>query len=114
MKQKTNQQVKQTPKAINETQFPIPKFGYRSAAVILFVSVATLFFVPQRMSMLGQELNLAATIVSALIIGFTGSLCQHQIELKQGFSKSFYVVGVLISIVIWFLLFVFYYANTII
>lgn len=97
---KNNQQTKQYRTILGTTDYDIPMFGYKSIALIILVIVLSMFVIPVISEWLSLDYKWIFVIVGSPIAGFTVSFSQFFINSKKGLGPSFWVVGVLWSIVI--------------
>ena len=67
----------------------IPKFGFKSALIIVLVAALTTFFLPNTVAMMGGSTKLATLISSSVFISLAVAYCQCFIETCDGFGKRF-------------------------
>ncbi|MCW6665335.1 hypothetical protein NHG32_06535 [Aerococcaceae bacterium NML191219] len=82
--------------SFGQTDYNIPLIGYRGALFICLFTVLVVLIVPYLLSGFGA---MVVHVVSSVLIGFGISFSQHFIHSRKKWCNSFWVVGVLFSIV---------------
>lgn len=95
------------------TDYDIPIFGYKSAFLILIVTFGSLFLIPQACEWMKIDYRLPTVLFGGLFSGFSVAFSQFFIERKTGICKSFWIVGLLLSVFIAFLIFLVVYTGII-
>lgn len=108
-----NDEKKEYKVTFGETDYNIPTFGYKSSLFIVFVSTLIVIFVPLMFEIIFNGVKWPGLIVSSIMIGFVFSYAQFFIQSKKGFSKSFWIVGFVLSILVFIILFIAFYGNII-
>ena len=83
---------------MGETDYDIPTFGYKSSFVILISIVLSMFIVPFGCDLLGIDYRLPTVIIGGLASGFSAAYAQFFIQSKKGITRSFWIVGSLLSL----------------
>lgn len=72
-----------------ENEVAIPKFGFKSALIIVLVAALSAFFLPNAVAMMGGNTKLTTLISSSVFISLAVAYCQCFIETHDGFGKRF-------------------------
>ena len=67
----------------------IPKFGFKSAFIIVLVAALSAFFLPNAVAMMGVNTKLITLISNSIFISLAVAYCQCFIEAHDGFGKRF-------------------------
>ncbi len=89
---KNTEQNKKYKTSLGITDYDIPMFGYKSITLIFVSIILSMFLIP--------AFKWPFIIVGSLIAGFTISYSQYFINSKIGITKSFWLVGLIWSILI--------------
>ncbi len=98
---------------VYQTDYDIPRFGYKSSFIILLSTLFTLFIVPLSCEYIGMDYRMPTIVLGGLAAGFSAVYTQFFIERKKGFTKHFWIVGGLLSLFSAMLIFVVVYAGII-
>ena len=93
---KNTEQNKKYKTSLGITDYDIPMFGYKSITLIFVSIILSMFLIPAFCSLIQIDF----IIVGSLIAGFTISYSQYFINSKIGITKSFWLVGLIWSILI--------------
>lgn len=96
---------------MGQTDYDIPVFGYKSSFIILISIVLTLFIIPMICDAIHIDYRMPTVILGGLASGFSAVYTQFFIERKKGFTKSFWVVGTLLSLFCGMIIFVLVYTG---
>lgn len=102
-----------TGKDMYQTDYDIPKFGYKSSFIILLSILCTLFIVPFLCGAIGIDYRMPTILLGGSAAGFSVVYTQFFVERKKGFTKHFWIVGALLSLFCAMLIFVVVYAGII-
>lgn len=72
-----------------ENTFQIPKFGYKSAFIIVISAAISCFFLPNMFAIFGVDTKITTMIGNAVIISFAVCYCHYFIETNKRFHKNF-------------------------
>lgn len=108
-----NDEKKEYKVTFGETDYNIPTFGYKSSFFIILVSTLIVIFVPSMAEVIFKGIKWPGLILSSLMIGFVFSYAQFFIQSKKGFSRGFWIVGFTLSALIFIIMFIAFYGNTI-
>ncbi len=73
-----------------ENKVIIPKFGFKSALIIVLVAALSAFFLPNAVAVMGGDTKLTTLISSSIFISLAVAYCQCFIETHDGFGKRFF------------------------
>ena len=76
-------------KTINIEPSIIPKFGYKSAFIIVITTALSCFFLPNMFAILGVDTRITTLIANAILISLAVCYCHYYIETDKGFGKPF-------------------------
>lgn len=77
-------------KLVTKTDYDIPRFGAKSALVLILASTLSSVFVPFLLSFLGIDRNISIVIGNTIILGFALPYTRFFVETKRGFCKKFW------------------------
>lgn len=97
---KNTDQKKQYKTAMGTTDYDIPMFGYKSVLFIIATMVISMFVIPAICDLIHIDFKWPFVIIGGLIAGFSVSFSQYFVNSKKGFTKAFWWVGGIWSIVI--------------
>ncbi|MCI5773790.1 MAG: hypothetical protein MR210_04435 [Erysipelotrichaceae bacterium] len=98
---------------IDETDYDIPRFGYKSSFIILVTTLLSLFIVPFICDVIQIDYRLPTVILCGATAGFSAAYTQFFIERDQGITKDFWIVGGLLSLFCAMLIFLVVYMGKI-
>lgn len=96
---------------LGQTDYDIPTFGYKSSFIIMLSVLLTLFIVPMICDSIGIDNRIPTVILGGLASGYSAVYTQFFVERKKGFTKSFWIVGGLISLFCAGIIFVLVYTG---
>ena len=85
-------------KVMEEKHSEILKFSYKSSLIILSVIFLSLLAVPYVCNLIKIDYRIPTTIICGICSGFSTVYTQFFIERKKGFTKHFWIIGILISV----------------
>ncbi|MDJ1122436.1 hypothetical protein QJ043_04350 [Olsenella sp. YH-ols2217] len=95
---------------LGETDYDIPRFGFMSAAVIVFAFVVALFAVPSLVQAVTPAWKPGAAVVGSALVAFTFAFMQWFWERKEGATKGFWLCLVGLTAALLPVFFIVYYA----
>lgn len=98
-------------RSVGVTDYDIPYFSYRSAFIILIMTLIPLFVIPFVCDLINIDFRIPTILLGGLISGFTTAYVQFFIERDTGFCRSFWIVGALLSCFIGLLIFFLIYGG---
>ena len=93
-------QKKQYKTAMGTTDYDIPMFGYKSVLLIIAAMVVSMFVIPAICDLIHIDFRWPFVIIGGLIAGFSVSFSQYFVNSKIGIIKSFWLIGLIWSILI--------------
>lgn len=110
---KKSNQVREAYHKVYQTDYNIPRFGYKSSFIILISTVFVLFTVPFFCEQISMDYRMPVVIFGGLTAGFSTVYAQFFIETQKGFTKYFWMVGGLLSLFCAMIIFVVVYTGII-
>ncbi len=110
---KKREQIQADYNKVYQTDYDIPRFGYKSSFIILISTLFALFAIPFFCEQMGLDYRMPTVIFGGLAAGFSAVYAQFFIENKKGFTKHFWIVGGLLSVFCAALIFVVVYTGII-
>lgn len=96
---------------MGDTDYDIPVFGYKSSFIIILSILLTLFIVPAFCDAIQIDYRMPAVIFGGLAAGFSAAYTQFFVERKKGMTKTFWIVGGLLSLFCAMIIFVLVYTG---
>ena len=96
---------------LGDTDYDIPRFGYKSSFIILITTLLSLFIVPFACELLMIDYRMPTVIIGGTAAGFSTAYTQFFIERDQKINKSFWIVGTLLSLFSAILIFLWVYMG---
>lgn len=87
------------------TDYDIPMFGFKSALFILVMTMISLLACINFFHYLNIDFRLPNAIISGIVCGFSVAYSQFFIERKKGLCKNFWIVGIVMSIASFIIIF---------
>lgn len=97
---KNTEQNKKYKTSLGITDYDIPMFGYKSITLIFVSIILSMFLIPAFCNLIQIDFKWPFIIVGSLIAGFIISYSQYFINSKIGITKSFWLIGLIWSILI--------------
>lgn len=99
--------------SIRKTDYDIPYFSYKSAFLILGVTFFILWIVPIICVHFHIDYRFWTLLLTSLGSGFSVAFSQFFLEKSIGLCSRFWIVGILLSAFVGFLLFIVFYTGII-
>lgn len=96
---------------LGDTDYDIPRFGYKSSFIILITTLLTLFIVPFVCELLKIDYRMPTVIICGAAAGFSTAYTQFFIERDLKINRSFWIVGTLLSLFSAMLIFMLVYMG---
>lgn len=89
------------------TDYDIPMFGFKSAIFICLMTLLTLLICENVCALLHISSFLPNAIITGIVSGYSVAFAQFFIESQKKLCKEFYIVGALMSCMVFFIIFIF-------
>ena len=94
-----------------QTQYDIPKIGFKSALLFFSLAMFTAFFLPGFLGKRIDDFRAAIVLIGGIIIGLSLPIGEYFLDDKKPIDRKFYIKSIIFISISLFILFLAYYGE---